>query len=170
MLFPFTGFRSDPPQGQECGGPFWRGTAALCYRCGLHPEGWHVRPNTCQDPSTVKGSWCQRPAHQWLSHTSISENASKHNTAFCLSHTLYCKTQQFFFFLVIWIELQTVVLLILVVALFWLKSLCLLRSFMFDEPSSYLDVKQRLKAAITIRSLIRPDRSVQVTWRTGWLY
>uniref|UniRef100_A0A8C5CWR7 ATP binding cassette subfamily E member 1 n=1 Tax=Gadus morhua TaxID=8049 RepID=A0A8C5CWR7_GADMO len=30
--------------------------------------------------------------------------------------------------------------------------------FMFDEPSSYLDVKQRLKAAITIRSLIRPDR------------
>lgn len=31
-------------------------------------------------------------------------------------------------------------------------------SFMFDEPSSYLDVKQRLKAAITIRSLITPDR------------
>lgn len=31
-------------------------------------------------------------------------------------------------------------------------------SFMFDEPSSYLDVKQRLKAAITIRSLINPDR------------
>lgn len=30
---------------------------------------------------------------------------------------------------------------------------------MFDEPSSYLDVKQRLKAAITIRSLITPDRS-----------
>uniref|UniRef100_A0A3B4UBJ9 ATP-binding cassette sub-family E member 1 n=1 Tax=Seriola dumerili TaxID=41447 RepID=A0A3B4UBJ9_SERDU len=30
--------------------------------------------------------------------------------------------------------------------------------FMFDEPSSYLDVKQRLKAAITIRSLITPDR------------
>ncbi|XP_010159708.1 PREDICTED: ATP-binding cassette sub-family E member 1 isoform X2 [Eurypyga helias] len=30
--------------------------------------------------------------------------------------------------------------------------------FMFDEPSSYLDVKQRLKAAITIRSLINPDR------------
>uniref|UniRef100_A0A3Q3MUU1 ATP-binding cassette, sub-family E (OABP), member 1 n=1 Tax=Labrus bergylta TaxID=56723 RepID=A0A3Q3MUU1_9LABR len=29
--------------------------------------------------------------------------------------------------------------------------------FMFDEPSSYLDVKQRLKAAITIRSLITPD-------------
>lgn len=34
----------------------------------------------------------------------------------------------------------------------------LFRSFMFDEPSSYLDVKQRLKAAITIRSLINPDR------------
>lgn len=35
---------------------------------------------------------------------------------------------------------------------------CLCCSFMFDEPSSYLDVKQRLKAAITIRSLITPDR------------
>lgn len=34
-------------------------------------------------------------------------------------------------------------------------------SFMFDEPSSYLDVKQRLKAAITIRSLITPDRWVE---------
>ena len=30
--------------------------------------------------------------------------------------------------------------------------------FMFDEPSSYLDVKQRLNAAITIRSLIHPDK------------
>lgn len=29
--------------------------------------------------------------------------------------------------------------------------------FMFDEPSSYLDVKQRLNAAETIRSLINPD-------------
>lgn len=29
--------------------------------------------------------------------------------------------------------------------------------FMFDEPSSYLDVKQRLNAAVTIRSLIHPD-------------
>ncbi|KAI5336800.1 hypothetical protein L3X38_016069 [Prunus dulcis] len=29
--------------------------------------------------------------------------------------------------------------------------------YMFDEPSSYLDVKQRLKAAKVIRSLIRPD-------------
>ncbi|XP_044156454.1 ATP-binding cassette sub-family E member 1 [Bufo gargarizans] len=34
--------------------------------------------------------------------------------------------------------------------------------FMFDEPSSYLDVKQRLKAAITIRSLIDPDRYIIV--------
>lgn len=32
--------------------------------------------------------------------------------------------------------------------------------FMFDEPSSYLDVKQRLKAAVTIRSLISPDKYV----------
>lgn len=31
---------------------------------------------------------------------------------------------------------------------------------MFDEPSSYLDVKQRLKAALTIRSLIAPDKYV----------
>lgn len=29
---------------------------------------------------------------------------------------------------------------------------------MFDEPSSYLDVKQRLKAAQVIRSLLRPNR------------
>lgn len=29
--------------------------------------------------------------------------------------------------------------------------------YMFDEPSSYLDVKQRLKAARTIRALLRPD-------------
>ncbi|XP_071377659.1 ATP-binding cassette sub-family E member 1 [Centroberyx affinis] len=34
--------------------------------------------------------------------------------------------------------------------------------FMFDEPSSYLDVKQRLKAAIAIRSLISPDRYIIV--------
>ncbi|XP_030629320.1 ATP-binding cassette sub-family E member 1 [Chanos chanos] len=34
--------------------------------------------------------------------------------------------------------------------------------YMFDEPSSYLDVKQRLKAAITIRSLISPDRYIIV--------
>lgn len=33
---------------------------------------------------------------------------------------------------------------------------------MFDEPSSYLDVKQRLKAANTIRDLLRPDDYVIV--------
>lgn len=30
--------------------------------------------------------------------------------------------------------------------------------FMFDEPSSYLDVKQRLNAALTIRHLIHPTK------------
>ncbi len=34
--------------------------------------------------------------------------------------------------------------------------------FMFDEPSSYLDVKQRLKAALAIRSLIQQDRFIIV--------
>ncbi|CAI9102243.1 OLC1v1000484C1 [Oldenlandia corymbosa var. corymbosa] len=34
--------------------------------------------------------------------------------------------------------------------------------YMFDEPSSYLDVKQRLKAAQVIRSLLRPDNFVIV--------
>ncbi|XP_041982802.1 protein Pixie isoform X1 [Aricia agestis] len=34
--------------------------------------------------------------------------------------------------------------------------------FMFDEPSSYLDVKQRLNAARTIRSLIHPDKFIIV--------
>ncbi|XP_046853343.1 ATP-binding cassette sub-family E member 1-like [Xenia sp. Carnegie-2017] len=34
--------------------------------------------------------------------------------------------------------------------------------FMFDEPSSYLDVKQRLKAALAIRSLIRSNRYIIV--------
>ncbi|XP_028397562.1 ATP-binding cassette sub-family E member 1-like [Dendronephthya gigantea] len=34
--------------------------------------------------------------------------------------------------------------------------------FMFDEPSSYLDVKQRLKAALAIRNLIRSDRYIIV--------
>lgn len=34
--------------------------------------------------------------------------------------------------------------------------------YMFDEPSSYLDVKQRLKAASTIRGLLRPDDYVIV--------
>ena len=30
-------------------------------------------------------------------------------------------------------------------------------SYMFDEPSSYLDVRQRLKAALVIRSLLKPS-------------
>jgi ATP-binding cassette subfamily E protein 1 len=33
----------------------------------------------------------------------------------------------------------------------------LIPRYMFDEPSSYLDVKQRLKAAQVIRSLLTPD-------------
>lgn len=34
--------------------------------------------------------------------------------------------------------------------------------FMFDEPSSYLDVRQRLNCALTIRSLIHPDKYIIV--------
>lgn len=34
--------------------------------------------------------------------------------------------------------------------------------FMFDEPSSYLDVKQRLKAAEAIRALIHPSKYIIV--------
>merc|ERR1712198_476976 len=34
--------------------------------------------------------------------------------------------------------------------------------FMFDEPSSYLDVKQRLNAAKAIRNLIHPDKFIIV--------
>lgn len=34
--------------------------------------------------------------------------------------------------------------------------------FMFDEPSSYLDVKQRLNAALTIRHLIHPTKFIIV--------
>ena len=34
--------------------------------------------------------------------------------------------------------------------------------FMFDEPSSYLDVKQRLNAAKAIRNLISPDKFIIV--------
>jgi ATP-binding cassette, sub-family E, member 1 len=30
--------------------------------------------------------------------------------------------------------------------------------YMFDEPSCYLDVKQRLKAAQVIRSLLQPKK------------
>ena len=32
--------------------------------------------------------------------------------------------------------------------------------YMFDEPSSYLDIRQRLRAAEVIRSLLRPDNYV----------
>lgn len=35
-----------------------------------------------------------------------------------------------------------------------------LSSYMFDEPSSYLDIKQRLKAAEVIRQLLKPDNYV----------
>ena len=35
-------------------------------------------------------------------------------------------------------------------------------SFMFDEPSSYLDVKQRLKAAMAIRSLLAANKYIIV--------
>jgi ATP-binding cassette subfamily E protein 1 len=34
------------------------------------------------------------------------------------------------------------------------SALCLTPSYLFDEPSSYLDVKQRLKAALAIRNVI----------------
>jgi len=34
--------------------------------------------------------------------------------------------------------------------------------FMFDEPSSYLDVKQRMRAASTIRTLLRHDKFIIV--------
>lgn len=37
------------------------------------------------------------------------------------------------------------------------QTLSLLFRYMFDEPSSYLDIKQRLKAAEVIRSLLHPD-------------
>ena len=39
-----------------------------------------------------------------------------------------------------------------------LLLLLLLLRYMFDEPSSYLDVKQRLKAAVAIRDLLTNDR------------
>ncbi|GLE07479.1 hypothetical protein PINS_up017839 [Pythium insidiosum] len=34
--------------------------------------------------------------------------------------------------------------------------------YMFDEPSSYLDVRQRLKAALVIRSMVENDRKSYV--------
>uniref|UniRef100_A0A915JLS4 4Fe-4S ferredoxin-type domain-containing protein n=1 Tax=Romanomermis culicivorax TaxID=13658 RepID=A0A915JLS4_ROMCU len=43
---------------------------------------------------------------------------------------------------------------------FAIAILCIQKAdvYMFDEPSSYLDVKQRLKAALTIRSLVLADK------------
>ena len=40
--------------------------------------------------------------------------------------------------------------------------------YMFDEPSSYLDVKQRLKAAQVIRSLLRPNRLCSHSHFVSW--
>ncbi|CAF9910408.1 MAG: Fe-S cluster-binding ribosome biosynthesis protein [Heterodermia speciosa] len=47
---------------------------------------------------------------------------------------------------------------------FAIGSVCVTRAdvYMFDEPSSFLDVKQRLNAARTIRDLLRPDDYVIV--------
>lgn len=47
---------------------------------------------------------------------------------------------------------------------FAIAILCIQKAdvYMFDEPSSYLDVKQRLKAALTIRSLVLADNYVIV--------
>jgi len=47
---------------------------------------------------------------------------------------------------------------------FAIAIVCIQRGdiFMFDEPSSYLDVKQRLKAALSIRELIRSDAYIIV--------
>jgi ATP-binding cassette subfamily E protein 1 len=36
--------------------------------------------------------------------------------------------------------------------------------YMFDEPSSYLDVKQRLKAAQVVRSLTNPERLARLLY------
>ena len=36
--------------------------------------------------------------------------------------------------------------------------------YLFDEPSSFLDLKQRLKAAQVIRSLVRPNKLVRFSF------
>ena len=46
------------------------------------------------------------------------------------------------------------------IILAYLLSLMLAYRYMFDEPSSYLDIKQRLKAAEVIRELLTPDNYV----------
>jgi len=47
---------------------------------------------------------------------------------------------------------------------FAIAMVCIQRAdiFMFDEPSSYLDVKQRLKAALAIRALLASDKYIIV--------
>lgn len=40
--------------------------------------------------------------------------------------------------------------------------------YFFDEPSSYLDVKQRLKAAQVFRSLVRPDKLVMFIFSVSY--
>ena len=42
---------------------------------------------------------------------------------------------------------------------FAIATVCVQKAdvYMFDEPSSFLDVKQRLSAARIIRALLRPD-------------
>lgn len=43
------------------------------------------------------------------------------------------------------------------ISTFFLLTFFLFARYMFDEPSSYLDIKQRLRAAEVIRSLLTPD-------------
>lgn len=44
---------------------------------------------------------------------------------------------------------------------------CLADVYMFDEPSSYLDIKQRLKASQVIRSLLQANNYVVRVIVTG---
>ena len=41
--------------------------------------------------------------------------------------------------------------------------------YMFDEPSSYLDVKQRLKAAAVIRGLVTHQQGIYCVYNTHTL-
>ena len=47
------------------------------------------------------------------------------------------------------------------IVVFFFFLFLILFSYMFDEPSSYLDVKQRLKCALTIRSLLNDERYIK---------
>lgn len=49
-------------------------------------------------------------------------------------------------------------------------SLLLTRSYLFDEPSSYLDVKQRLKAALAIRNVIGDISNLKQKYRGNCLH